>query len=68
MSYLLGVDIGSVNAKLSLLSEAGDILKLDLEKVTSSPRTALNSLISRLAQDFDLEQVASAGVSGSGKP
>jgi predicted CoA-substrate-specific enzyme activase len=67
MSYLLGVDIGSVNAKLSLLNEAGDILKLDLEKVTSSPRTALNSLIFRLAQDFDLEQVASAGASGSGK-
>jgi len=67
MFYLLGIDIGSVNAKLSLLNEAGDILRLDMEKVTSSPTTALNSLISRLAQDFDLKQVASAGVSGSGK-
>jgi predicted CoA-substrate-specific enzyme activase len=66
-SYLLGIDIGSVNAKLSLIDDGGEILRLDIEKVTSSPRAALNSLISRLAQDFNLEEVASAGVTGSGR-
>jgi len=67
MAYLLGIDIGSVNAKLSLIDDCGKILSLDIEKVISSPRAALNSLISRLAEKFDLAQVASAGVSGSGR-
>ncbi|MCJ7514711.1 MAG: acyl-CoA dehydratase activase, partial [Dehalococcoidia bacterium] len=66
MDYLLGVDIGSVNAKLSLLDDGDRILRLDIEKVTSSPRAALNSLISRLARDFNLEHVASVGITGSG--
>jgi predicted CoA-substrate-specific enzyme activase len=67
MAYLLGVDIGSVNAKLSLIDDCGTMLRLDTEKVTSSPRAALNSLISRLSQDFRLEDITSAGVSGSGR-
>ena len=67
MGYLLGIDIGSVNAKLSLIDDGDRILRLDIEKVTSSPRAALNSLISRLAVQFNLEHVASAGVTGSGR-
>src|SRR4030042_2525868 len=67
MAYLLGIDIGSVNAKLALVDERGKLLKLDTEKVTSSPRAALNSLISRLSSEFNLEDIASAGVSGSGR-
>ena len=67
MVYLLGIDIGSVNAKLALVDDSGMLLRLDTEKVTSSPRAALNSLISRLSQEYSLEEVASAGVSGSGK-
>ncbi len=67
MDYLLGVDIGSVNAKLSLLDDGDRILRLDIEKVTSSPRAALNSLISRLALDFNLEHIVSVGVTGSGR-
>jgi predicted CoA-substrate-specific enzyme activase len=66
MAYLLGIDIGSVNARLALIDEAGQILKLDIEKVTSSPRAAFNTLISRLPSNFDLEQMASAGITGSG--
>src|SRR4030042_1207901 len=67
MDYLLGVDMGSVNAKLSLLDDGDRILRLDIEKVTSSPRAALNSLISRLARDFNLEHITSVGVTGSGR-
>jgi predicted CoA-substrate-specific enzyme activase len=66
MAHLLGIDIGSVNARLALISEAGQILKLDIEKVTSSPRAAFNTLIARLSSNFDLEQMASAGITGSG--
>ena len=48
MSYFLGVDIGSVNAKLALIDENGGVVEFDTEKVTSSPRAAVSSLITRL--------------------
>jgi predicted CoA-substrate-specific enzyme activase len=67
MAYLLGIDVGSVNAKLCLLDEARDVLRLDTEKVISSPTAALNALISRLAAEFDLKRAASVGISGSGR-
>jgi len=67
MSYSLGIDIGSVNAKLSLIDENGRIACVDIEKITSNARAAVNSLIARLGKKFNLEQIVSAGVSGSGK-
>jgi sugar (pentulose or hexulose) kinase len=48
MSYFLGVDIGSVNAKLALIGEDGRVVQFDTEKVISSPRAAVSSLIARL--------------------
>ena len=48
MSYFLGVDIGSVNAKLALIDENGGVIEFDTEKVSSSPRAAVSSLIARL--------------------
>ena len=67
MKYLLGIDIGSVNAKLALLSQAGEIQHLDSERIVSNPRIAVNALFGRLKGEFDPEQIASIGVSGSGK-
>ncbi|MFC2022786.1 hypothetical protein ACFLTL_01310, partial [Chloroflexota bacterium] len=67
MNYHLGVDIGSVNAKLSLIDENGTVTSLDIERITSGPKAAVNSLISRLASRFSLDRIATAGVSGSGK-
>jgi len=67
MAYRLGIDIGSVNAKLALTDDSGTVLKLDTEKVISSPRAALSSLISRLSREFSLEDIVSAGISGSGR-
>jgi len=67
MDCLLGVDIGSVNAKLAVVDERGKLLRLDTERVTSSPRAALSSLISRISTEFKLGDIASAGVSGSGR-
>jgi predicted CoA-substrate-specific enzyme activase len=67
MGCYLGVDIGSVNAKLALVGEEGRVVRLDTEKVTSSPRAAVNSLIARLGAKLNLEEVAAAGVSGSGR-
>jgi len=67
MNYSIGVDIGSVNAKLSLIDENGSSIWLDTEKITANPKAAVNSLITKLAEQFNLEQIVSAGVSGSGK-
>ena len=67
MRYYLGVDIGSVNTKLALIDEDGGAVKFDTERVTSGPRAAVSSLISRLGDRFNLEQIVAVGVSGSGK-
>ena len=64
MSYFLGLDIGSVNAKLCLTDEDGNVFKLDAEKITTNARSAANSLLGRLG---DLSEIVAAGVSGSGK-
>jgi len=55
MKNFLGVDIGSVNAKLSLIDEGGRAVRLDTEKVSCSLRTAVTSLIARLGETFNLE-------------
>ncbi len=67
MSYSLGLDIGSVNAKLALVDDEGRVLWLDVEKVTSSPGATLSSLLVRLSRKVDLAQVSAAGISGSSK-
>jgi predicted CoA-substrate-specific enzyme activase len=67
MGYYLGVDIGSVNAKLALVDENGGVVEFDTAKVISSPRAAVSSLIARLGERFDLKEVVAAGVSGSGR-
>jgi len=66
MAFSLGLDIGSIRVKLALIDDAGKVIRLDSEKITSSPTTAVNSLISRLGDGVSLEQIVSAGVSGSG--
>ena len=67
IQYSLGLDIGSVNAKLYLIDESGRPVHRDAQRITSNPRIAVNSLFARLSTNFPLEQISSAGVSGAGK-
>ncbi|NWF77512.1 MAG: hypothetical protein HXY36_02795 [Chloroflexi bacterium] len=67
MGYYLGVDIGSVNAKLALVDEKDRVVQFDTEKVTSSPKAAVSALISRLGEKVNLKEIIAAGVSGSGR-
>ncbi len=67
MGYFLGIDIGSVNTKLALIDEGSSIVELDAEKITSSPNAAVISLLSRLNKRFELEEIVSAAVSGTGR-
>ncbi len=67
MNYYLGLDIGSVQAKLALIDENGSITWLGVEKITSNPKAAVNSLLARLGEKASLDQIMASGVSGSGK-
>jgi len=67
MGYYLGVDIGSVNTKLALIDENGGVVQFDTEKISSGPRAAVSSLIARLGERFNLEEIVAASVSGSGR-
>jgi len=67
MRYFLGIDVGSVNSKLSLIDENYNAVYLDTEKISSGPRSSVKSLISRLAESFDLKEIVGAGISGSGR-
>ncbi|MDO8472325.1 MAG: acyl-CoA dehydratase activase [Dehalococcoidia bacterium] len=66
MKYSLGVDIGSVSAKLALVDETGHPLELVNEKITSGPRAALSALLGRIGGKYDLKDISTAGVSGGG--
>ncbi|UCE98120.1 MAG: hypothetical protein JSV74_01980 [Dehalococcoidia bacterium] len=64
MTYSLGIDIGSVNIKSALISETGQIINLNIATIKNNPRRAVNELLTRLRDDFNLNQISSAGVSG----
>lgn len=67
MEYNLGLDIGSINIKLALIDESGGAFYFDAKRVTSNPKEAINFLLDRLKQRYDLGQIAAVGLSGSGK-
>jgi predicted CoA-substrate-specific enzyme activase len=67
MNYYLGLDIGSINVKIALIDETGKIIRLISNKITSNPKTTVNSLIDELSQNCNLNQISAVGVSGSGK-
>jgi len=66
MTQYLGIDVGSVSVKLCLVDEHGHLLHKDVEKVSSGPRAAVSELVSRLLEEFPAEEIAAAGVSGTG--
>jgi predicted CoA-substrate-specific enzyme activase len=67
MKYFLGADLGSINVKLALIGETGQVLYLNSKKITSNPRVTLNLLLDDLSQKYPLDQIKAAGVSGAGK-
>ncbi|HXY75075.1 MAG TPA: BadF/BadG/BcrA/BcrD ATPase family protein, partial [Dehalococcoidales bacterium] len=65
MKYSLGIDIGSVNAKISVVDSDKHVVHTDIEKISSGPRAAVNSLLSRAQQKGFLKDAVSAGITGS---
>ncbi|MBI4330785.1 MAG: hypothetical protein HY673_05860 [Chloroflexi bacterium] len=66
MKHFLGLDIGSVNARVALVDGTGQVTHLGCEKITASPRKAVNSLLAALLRRFPAEEIAACGVSGCG--
>ena len=66
MQHYLGIDVGSVSAKLSLIDEDGRTVRQDVEKVNTGPRSAVSALIGRTVADISREDITAVGVSGSG--
>ncbi len=66
MQYYLGIDVGSVGVKLCLIDESGTTIRQDIERVSSGPRSAVSSLISRAVAEVPHDDIAAVGVSGSG--
>lgn len=67
MIYLLGIDIGSINVKIALIDESGNIIYKDSQKILTNPKNTVNSLINTISANLDVNQIHSIGVSGTGK-
>jgi predicted CoA-substrate-specific enzyme activase len=67
MTYSSGIDIGSVNIKLSVIDENGKPVHFDSEKITTGPGAAVTSLVNRLNGQFNIDEITGVGVSGTGK-
>ncbi len=67
MKHSLGIDVGSVNAKLCLIDDHNRIVRLDNERIITNAKAAINALLSRLSEVVPLENIGGAGVSGSGR-
>jgi len=67
VKHYLGVDIGSVNVRLSLVDEAGGLLYRAAGRIASNPRITVNSLLAELGRQHDPVQIAATGVSGAGR-
>ncbi|MHB1133176.1 MAG: acyl-CoA dehydratase activase [Chloroflexota bacterium] len=63
----LGLDIGSVNARLAVVDPGGQPVLVDVERMYSGPATAVRALLERAGRQLDLEAVAGAGVCGTGR-
>ena len=67
MRYCLGLDIGSINVKLCLIDESYQSLYIDFKRITSDAKEAVNFLLCGLKQKYDIAQIESVGITGSGK-
>ncbi len=63
----LGLDIGSVCARIALADGAGQVVHLDAERIYRGPAAAVAALLDRLSGGFSAARVAGAGVTGSGR-
>ncbi|MBE0481696.1 MAG: hypothetical protein IBX68_12055, partial [Dehalococcoidia bacterium] len=66
MKYSLGLDAGSASVKVVIVSDDGKVRYTDVEKIAAGPKSAIAALMARAAGKFDLAQISTAGVTGTG--
>lgn len=64
--FFLGIDIGSVSVKLSLLSQAGSLVFNSYLRSQGRPISTFLRLLEELKERLNFSQIAKAGVTGSG--
>ncbi|MBN1369426.1 MAG: hypothetical protein JW954_04240, partial [Dehalococcoidaceae bacterium] len=64
MNYSLGIDVGSVNARITLIDNQAETVCVDSEKIITSALNAVNTLLRRLDKNVPLSSISSAGYSG----
>lgn len=63
----MGMDIGSVHARVAVVASDGALVHTDRERILSGPAPAVESLLERLAAVTDPARVAGAAATGSGR-
>ncbi|HZK66789.1 MAG TPA: BadF/BadG/BcrA/BcrD ATPase family protein, partial [Chloroflexota bacterium] len=63
----LGLDIGSVNARVAVVSQEGELLHLDSQRLYSGPVSAVRVLVDRLLELFPISRISGAAATGSGR-
>ncbi|MGE5618020.1 MAG: acyl-CoA dehydratase activase [Sphingomonadaceae bacterium] len=63
----VGVDIGSVNVRVAVITKTGHPIYLDHERILKGPATAVSTLLDRLREQVPLDCVAGAAATGSGR-
>jgi len=64
MNYSLGIDVGSVNAHITLIDNQAEPVYFDSEKIATSSLDTVNTLLERLGKNIPLESISTAGYSG----
>ena len=65
--YFLGIDVGSISTDLVVTDENGDIQKHLYLKTKGRPLDAIRSGLCSLGEEFDSEDIAGVGTTGSGR-
>jgi len=66
MAYSLGMDVGSVSAKIVIIDDAGMAVHFDSERIVSNPRKAAAVLLKRLFDRISFDGITGAGITGTG--
>ena len=63
----LGLDIGSINARIALVDASGRLAHLDTERIYKGPAASARALLDRIPSNLSSLPIAGAGVTGSGR-
>ncbi len=63
----LGLDIGSVNVRVAVVTEEGHPVLFDSQRIYKGPASAVSALFERLGSHIPLDSIGGAGVTGSGR-